>query len=85
MRRKMEERSKSRKKSYWAQLRNAKLGLFLDRTDRYFGKRITVRDLENDQLEIAIAYFNKRSKECNGELLRRKGEPKPDFGKAYGK
>ncbi len=73
------ERTKSRIEAYAKQGRDATYGLFIEDTAKYFGKSISVRELENDQLEKAIKHFNKRAKECHSELLRRAGEPKPNF------
>lgn len=73
------ERTETRRKSYWKQFNNATYSLFIEDTAKYFGKRISVKELKNYQLEAAIKYFNKRAKECHSELLRRAGEPKPNF------
>ena len=75
------ERTESRQKSYKRQLENATYGLFIEDTAKYFGKSISVRELKDYQLENAIAHFNKRALECHSELLRRAGEPKPNFPK----
>lgn len=76
----MEERTESRKEAFRRQPDNATYSLFIEDTAKYFCKSITVRDLKNYQLENAISHFNKRAKECESELLRRAGEPKPNFG-----
>jgi hypothetical protein len=73
------ERTESRKKSYMRQLENATYSLFIEDTAKYFGKSISVRELKDYQLENAIKHFEKRSLECKSELLRRTGEPKPNF------
>jgi hypothetical protein len=73
----VEERSESRKRLYWKQLRDAKLGLFIWRSPGC--GYVDVRELEDDQIERAIIHFEKRTLECRSELLRRAGEPKPNF------
>ena len=75
----MEKRTKSREELYWKQALDATYSLFIDDTAKYFGKSISVKELEDYQLENAIQHFNKRAKECHSELLRRVGEPKPNF------
>lgn len=84
MRKKM-ERTESRRELYWKQARDAEYSLFIEDTAKYFGKSISVRELDDDQLEKAITHFDKRSKECHSELLRRTGEPKPNFKEENGK
>ena len=76
----IEERSESRKKLYNKQFQNATYSLFVEDTAKYFGKKISVKELSKEQLERAQAHFERRAKECYSELLRREGEPKPNFG-----
>jgi len=73
------ERSKTRKELYWKQATDATYSLFIEDTAKYFFKKITVKELSNEQLEKAITHFEKRSKECYIELLRRQPEPKPNL------
>ena len=72
-----EERSESRKEAYWRQAREAKLSLYIWQPPGE--KHVSVRELESDQLERAVLYFEKRKHECVEELTRRVGEPKPNF------
>lgn len=73
------ERTKSRREAYNKQFDSATYSLFIEDTAKYFFKSITVKELKDYQLENAIKHFNKRAKECESELLRRAGEPKPNF------
>ena len=73
----LEDRSERRSESFWRQLRDAKLGLFIWRSPGC--KYVSVRELDTDQIERALIHFEKRKHECVEELARRAGEPKPNF------
>ncbi len=71
------ERSWKRKESFWRQLRDAKLGLFIWASPGCH--HVGIKELETDQIERALQHFERRKHECVEELARRAGEPRPNF------
>ena len=72
-----EVRSEERSSLYWKQLRDARLNLFIWRSPGC--KPVDVGELDTDQVERAMRHFERRVLECRSELLRRRGEPRPNF------